>query len=79
MGVVLNEMVVVVLQAVNQPYCASCVIWSLLQQIASKLVFLCLHAGMNATLEKLPFSLQVSIVQIEVPTVSFQPSNTWSL
>lgn len=31
-------------QAVNQPYCASCVIWSLLQQTASKLVFLCLHA-----------------------------------
>ncbi len=44
MRVILNEMVVVVLQAVNQPYCASCVIWSLLQQIASKLVFLCLHA-----------------------------------
>lgn len=43
-GVILNEMVVVVLQAVNQPYCASCVIWSLLQQIASKNVFLCLHA-----------------------------------
>jgi hypothetical protein len=43
-GVILNEMVVVVLQAVNQPYCASCVIWSLLHQVTSKLVFLCFHA-----------------------------------
>jgi len=78
-GVILNEMVVVVLQAVSQPYCASCVIWSLLHQVASKLVFLCFHAWNECNIGEITIQFTSANSAIEVHTVSFQPSSTWSL